>query len=71
MINFKTEDLKGDLFGGVTAGVVALPLGACFRRGVWSRANRGSLRCHFCRLLCLAVRWHRARRSQGQLARWW
>ena len=30
MINFKTEDLKGDLFGGVTAGVVALPLALAF-----------------------------------------
>ena len=30
MISFKTENLKGDLFGGVTAGVVALPLALAF-----------------------------------------
>lgn len=30
MLGFKTENLKGDLFGGVTAGVVALPLALAF-----------------------------------------
>ena len=30
MIDFKTKDLKGDLFGGLTAGVVDLPLALAF-----------------------------------------
>ena len=30
MIDFKTKDLKGDLFGGLTAGIVALPLALAF-----------------------------------------
>ena len=30
MIDFNTKDLKGDLLGGLTAGIVALPLALAF-----------------------------------------
>ena len=30
MLNFRTDNLRGDLYGGLTAGVVALPLALAF-----------------------------------------
>ncbi len=30
MLNFRLDNLRGDLFGGLTAGVVALPLALAF-----------------------------------------
>jgi len=57
MFYFSLSTLKGDIFGGMTAAVIALPIGPCFRFGLRTGPNCRPEWRNCSRLFCISFWW--------------
>ena len=59
MIKLNTSHLRGDLYGGLTAGVVALPLALAMGGRIRAWSYRRFIRRNFCWFFCCTIWWNR------------
>ncbi len=55
---FDFKSFKGDLFGGITAGIVALPLALAFGVSSGLGPSAGLYGAIFVSFFCSTLRWH-------------
>ena len=55
---FDFKHVKGDVFGGITAGIVALPLALAFRCAVWNGSHSRTVRCDDAWCFCCCFWWN-------------